>query len=61
MPDLENADDIVLLSKDPSKRQLLFGHLNDSVDTFGMCFASSNYEMLTHHWIGSEPNLVAAR
>lgn len=44
--DLEYADDIVLLSKDPNKLQVFLGGINDSVGMFEIRFVPSTYEIL---------------
>lgn len=43
--DLECADDVVPLSKDPRKLQVSLDHLNEAVDMFGMIFRPSKFKM----------------
>lgn len=44
--DFEQADDVVLLSGDPSDLQLFLERLSHRADTFGMRFAPSTCKML---------------
>lgn len=56
---MENVDDVLVLSQDPS--MLFFSIAQMVVQVFWMHFTSSKYVMMLQDWIISKPNLVFAR
>ena len=57
VPDLEYADDVVLLSEEPGSLQDLLCSLDKSAAMFGMHFAPPKREMMLQDWVGVTPNL----
>lgn len=61
MSNVGYADDVVLLSDEPSKLKVFPDRLNGIVCTFNMDFISSKFKMLLRDWVGSKPKLVRAK
>lgn len=59
-PDLEYADDVLLLSEEQNNLQVLLDCLNYKATTSGMHFAPSKYKMF-QDWTGLKPDLVLER